>query len=163
VYLAPVSRFNEALEPDVVIVRGSPVMLRKLAAQMGEGALQDTYRDRMEWTALGAGERGLSLRVMLVHAVNYTLSLLNRVKLFSDLTRWLFRRKWVTNIFEKMIRNALADMSMCRNSTVIPYVEDAGNISFFCTGGATWGGNSPRNMTSGFPYHLIKPLLQSRE
>lgn len=159
VYVAPLSRFREGLEPDVVIVRGRPARLRKLAAEMGEGALQDRYRGRIGWTALDVGEEGLSLRVMLVHTLNYSLSLLKRSRRFDEFTRKLFRRESVAKAFERAAKNAVADMSMCRNATVLPYVEDAGNISFFCTGGVTWGGNSPRNMTSGFPYRLIKPLL----
>ena len=159
VYVSPLSRFREGLEPDVVIVRGRPARLRKLAAEMGEGALQDRYLGRIGWTALGLGEKGLSLRVTLVHALNYSLSVLKRSRRFDELTKKLFRRESVAKAFEKAAKNAVADMSMCRNATVLPYIEDAGNISFFCTGGITWGGNSPGNMTSGFPYRLIKPLL----
>ncbi len=159
VYVAPLSRFREGLEPDVVIVRGRPAQLRKLASEMGVGALQDRYRGRIGWTALDVGEGGLSWRVMLVHTLNYSLNLLKRSRRFDELTRKLFRRESVAKAFERAAKNAVADMSMCRNATVLPYAEDAGNISFFCTGGVTWGGNSPRNMTSGFPYRLIKPLL----
>ena len=157
--MAPLARFREGIEPDVVIVRGRPAHLRKLVAEMGEGALQDRYRDRIGWTALGVGDEGLSLGVMPVHALNYSLSLLKRSRRFDELTRKLFRRESVAKAFERVARNAVADMSMCRNANVLPYVEDAGNISFFCTGGVTWGGNSPRNITSGFPYRLIKPML----
>jgi uncharacterized protein (DUF169 family) len=161
VYVAPLSRFREGVEPDVVIVRGRPAQLKKFAADMGQGALQNRYRGRIGWSALGVGvgEKGLSWRVMLVHALNYSLSVLKRSRRFDELTRKLFRKESVSQAFEKAGKNAVADMSMCRNSTVLPYVEDAGNISFFCTGGVTWGGNSPANMTAGFPYRLIKPLL----
>jgi uncharacterized protein (DUF169 family) len=159
IYVAPLSRFSEGVEPDVVIVRGRPAQLKKLAAEIGEGTLQDRYRGRIGWSALGVGEKGLSWRVMLVHALNYSLSLLIRLRFVDELTRKLFRRESVSKAFEKAAKNAVADMSMCRNSTALPYVEDAGNISFFCTGGVTWGGNSPKDMTAGFPYRLIKPLL----
>jgi uncharacterized protein (DUF169 family) len=159
VYVAPLSWFREGVEPDVVIVRGRPAQLKKLAADMGEGSLQGTYRGRIGWSALGVGEKGLSWRVMLVHALNYSLSLLIRIRLVDELIKKYFRRESVSKAFEDAGKNAVADMSMCRNSTVLPYVEDAGNISFFCTGGVTLGGNSPANMTAGFPYRLIKPLL----
>jgi hypothetical protein len=50
-------------------------------------------------------------------------------------------------------------MSVCRNSTVIPFLEDAGNISFFCTGGIAWGCNPPDFLTSGFPYGMIEKVI----
>ncbi len=156
IYLARLDRFREGTEPDVVILRGRPAQLNRLAEELGDSALQRKYRGRIGWTALGVGEGGLSWRVMLVHALNYSLNLLIRMKWFDALVKKVFRKESVSKAFEKAAKNAVADMSMCRNSTVVPYVEDAGNISFFCTGGATWGGNSPRNMTSGFPYRLVK-------
>jgi uncharacterized protein (DUF169 family) len=159
VYLAQLGRYRDGAEPDVVIVRGRPAQLNRLADELGDGALQREYRGRIGWTALGVGEGGLSWRVILVHALNYSLHLLIRIRFIDELIKKVFRKESVSKAFEKAAKNAVADMSMCRNSTVVPCVEDAGNISFFCTGGATWGGNSPRNMTAGFPYRLVKPLL----
>jgi hypothetical protein len=52
----------------------------------------------------------------------------------------------------------MANMSMCRNSFVIPLRENRANISYFCTGGVAWGKNDSRNMTSGFPRHLFVKL-----
>lgn len=92
VYVAPLSRFNEGVEPDVVIVRGRPAQLKKLAANTGEDALQSTYRGRIGWSALGVGQKGPSWRVMLVHALNYSLSLLVRVRLVDRLIKKYFRR-----------------------------------------------------------------------
>jgi len=46
----------------------------------------------------------------------------------------------------------LADMSVCRNSTVVPLLVGRVNVSFFCTGGITWGRNDPDHLTSGWPW-----------
>lgn len=165
VYLAPVDRFGDGVEtagggsgsftPDVVIVRGSPAALRRLASEMGDGVLQERYRGRIGVSALGVGARGLSWRVMLVHALNYPLSVLVRMKFVDRFIKRHFQRESVSRAFERAAKNKVADMSICRNSTAVPHLEDSGNISFFCTGGVTWGGNSPRNMTCGFPYRLF--------
>jgi uncharacterized protein (DUF169 family) len=158
-YLAPLAMFTD-VEPDVVIVRGRPAQLRRLAEGLGEGALSTRYSGQIGRTALGVGERGLSARVMLTHATNRVLGVLKRWKRFDDATRIAFKNPKVTGMFEKMAKNAIADMSMCRNTCIIPYVEDAGNISFFCTGGVTWGGNSPANMTSGYPGRMVPKILE---
>ncbi|MHB8895481.1 MAG: hypothetical protein ACYC99_09945 [Candidatus Geothermincolia bacterium] len=158
VYVAPLSRFDSA--PDVVIVRGRPGQLRDLARRLGEGSLSTTYRGQIGKTAIGVGERGLSARVMLSHVSNRALAVMKHWKRFDDLTRVAFKDYRVTGLFEKVARNAVADMSMCRNSTVLPLVEDAGNISFFCVGGVSWGGNSPVNMTSGYPGRMAGDILE---
>ena len=49
-------------------------------------------------------------------------------------------------------------MSMCRNSTVIPFQKGKANVSYFCTGGIAWGKNKPDNMTSGYPYGIYQKL-----
>ena len=51
-----------------------------------------------------------------------------------------------------VISRAMADMSVCRNSTVIPLLSGQVNVSFFCTGGITWGRNHPQYLTSGWPW-----------
>jgi uncharacterized protein (DUF169 family) len=100
---------------------------------------------------------------MLSRSSNSVLAVLKRWKKFDEATRIAFKDYRVTGLFEKVAKNAVADMSMCRNSTVLPYVEDAGNISFFCTGGVSWGGNSPSNMTSGFPGRMAGAVLEQLE
>lgn len=159
-YVANLGRFVD-LEPDAVIVRGRPAQLKELSERLGEECLSTTYSGRIGWTALGTGEKGLSARVMLTHAANRVLAVLKKWKRFDDLTRIAFRNDKVTGLFEKMARNAVADMSMCRNACVLPYMEDAGNISFFCVGGITWGGNSPANLTSGWPGRMAGPIMEA--
>lgn len=164
IYLARLDRFGRSfaspgggaggIEPDVVIVRARPPALRALAAGMGEGALQQRYRGRIGLSALGVWERGANWRVVLVRALNYSLGVLRRLGWFDSMVKAAFSREAVSRAFEMAARDNVADMSVCRNSTVVPYLEDACNISFFCTGGITWGCNSPRNVTCGFPSRL---------
>ncbi|MFH1149855.1 MAG: DUF169 domain-containing protein [Actinomycetota bacterium] len=161
IYLAPLSGFREGARPDVVIMRGRPEQLRRIAAALPEGSLVERYRGQIGRTALGVGDRGLSARVLLVSATNRLLSALRRWKRFDDLTRTLFKSEKLTGTFERMLRNAMADMSVCRNSSILPYLEDAANISYFCTGGITWGGNSPAHMTCGMPYRLYEEIEDS--
>lgn len=159
VYVAPLAAFKGSA-PDVVIVRGRPGQLRELASALGEGALSKKYAGLIGKTALGVEDRTLSPRKMLSLVSNRAVAALKRSKTFDRLTRTIFKNEKVTAAFEKVLKNALADMSMCRNSTVLPMTEDAGNISFFCTGGVTWGINSPANMTSGWPGRMVPEILE---
>lgn len=158
IYVAPLPRFQGT--PDVLIVRGRPSQLRELAARLGDDTISRRYSGQIGRTAIGVGERGLSARVMLSRVSNRALAVLKRWKRFDDITRIAFKDYRVTGLFEKLAKNAVADMSMCRNATVLPLIEDAGNISFFCVGGVTWGGNSPYNMTSGFPGRFAGDILE---
>ncbi len=160
IYVAPLSRYSEAVEPDVVIVRGRPAQLHQIAAALGQGAMQARFRGQIGRSALGVGEHFLSARVMLNRALNRLLTAFRTSSRFDHVVNVLFRRESVSAAFEKVGKNAVADMSICRNSTVLPHVEDAGNITYFCTGGVTWGGNSPAHMAAGFPFRLIEPLLR---
>jgi hypothetical protein len=49
-------------------------------------------------------------------------------------------------------------MSVCRNSTIIPLLAGQANVSHYCTGGITWGRNSPDHLTSGWPFPLFARL-----
>ncbi len=84
------------------------------------------------------------------------MSYLGSWKRIDDLILAAMKTQVLTSALELLLKRTVADMSMCRNSTVIPLMEDAGNVSFFCVGGISWGGNLPANMTSGFPYKLIE-------
>lgn len=159
VYLAQLSRFSAEAPPDVVIIRGRPGQLHRLSEMAGEGSLQTRYRGQIGRTALGEDDKGVKARALLTHGSNRALARLRNWKRFDDITKVAFRSSKVTGAFEKMAKNVVADMSVCRNSTVLPFLEGAGNISFFCTGGVTWGGNSPANITSGFPYRTVEKIL----
>jgi len=157
-YIAPLSRFPEDAPPDVVIVRGRPTQMKQVMETLGEGVLQRAYYGEMSKTALGVVDRRFSLKVMLSYVSNRVMALLRRWKLFDNLIRAAMSTQVLTGALERVLKHTVADMSMCRNSTVIPLMEDAGNVSFFCVGGISWGGNSPANMTSGFPYGLIESV-----
>ena len=159
VYVAPLSSFPDGVVPDTVIVRGRPAQLREIAEALGPNAMQKKYTGKIGWSALGVGERVLSAKVLLSHASNRLLGLLYRSKWFDAAIMRLTKSEELSARLEKYGKNAVADMSICRNSSVMPYVLDAGNITYFCAGGVTWGGNTPANMSSGYPYRLIEPLL----
>ena len=150
-YIAPLTRFRRGVKPDVVILRGSPEQLRVVTEAVGERALVSKYRGKIGITALGVGESGWNLKVKITHSVNRVLARLRRWEPWDRLTRFAFRSERLSSVLERIIKNTMGDMSMCRNSTVIPYLENAANVSFFCTGGIAWGANQPSHLTSGFP------------
>ncbi|MDD5748164.1 MAG: DUF169 domain-containing protein [Actinomycetota bacterium] len=160
IYLAPLSMFES--EPDVVIIRGEPSLLEEISGRLGEDAIQKRYFGAIGKSAVGLGG-GMSLSVGLTRFANRVLSSLGMIESFRRLTYRLFKSEKVTAVFERLIKGAMADMSVCRNSTVIPYLEDAGNISFFCVGGITWGGNKPWQMTCGFPKRYANDLREMLE
>ncbi len=156
IYIAPLSRFLEDATPVVVIARGRLTQMKRIMEALGEGAFQRPYYGEIGKTALGVVDRRFSFKVMLSYVSNRVMALLRRWKRFDDLIRAALRTQVLTGALEMVLKNTVADMSMCRNSTVIPLMEDAGNVSFFCVGGISWGGNLPANITSGFPYKLIE-------
>jgi hypothetical protein len=157
--LAPMERFPALVlgAPEVVIVQSAPEPLRRMAERVSEAGLWDGHEDRLDRSALPvlSGERVplAPLRRGLIGAVNRVLAPLARFGPFRALTRWLFRSEWVTAGFDALISHTLADMSVCRNSTVVPLLTGRANLSFFCTGGITWGRNNPDHLTSGWPWH----------
>jgi uncharacterized protein (DUF169 family) len=155
-YIAPLAGFRWGVQPDVVILRGSPEQLREITGAIGEQALVSRYRGEIGKTALGVGESRWSLKVKITHTVNRILAWLRRWKSWDRLTRFAFRSERLSSAMERLIRNNMGDMSICRNSTVIPYLEDGANISFFCTGGIAWGANQPSHLTAGFPFEMYE-------
>ena len=93
-------------------------------------------------------------RPWLIGAVNRALAGLARFRPWQALTHRLFRSGLVTAGFDALISRTLADMSICRNSTVVPLLTGRVNLSFFCTGGVTWGRNDPQQLTSGWPWDV---------
>jgi hypothetical protein len=91
------------------------------------------------------------------------LATLRRSQSWDRFTRFAFRSETLLSALEKIIKNTMGDMSICRNSTAIPYLEDAANVSFFCTGGIAWGGNEPSHLTSGVPERLFGRICDRLE
>jgi hypothetical protein len=100
-------------------------------------------------------------RATFIAATNRVLASLARSRRWQGLTRWLFRSRLVTVGFDALISRAMADMSVCRNSTAIPLLSDRANLSFYCTGGITWGRNRPDHLTSGWPWDLFRQAVQA--
>lgn len=165
--LAPLDRFPG--KPEVVVVRARPEVLQEMIHVVGPlGAddrlplLWDGHQDRLDRSAIPllAGER-VTLRRELIGAVNRMLAALARSVRWQTFTRWLFRSNAITAGFDALISRSLADMSVCRNSTVLPLLTGCVNVSFFCTGGITWGGNHPEHLTSGWPWSVLERLRDS--
>lgn len=159
-YLAPIDRFTGKDPPDVVIVRARLEQFRKIAGILGDDAFV-SYRDfSRDETALdvvaGGWKKGFSL--WAIRSVNSALSCLNHISVWEKFTIFLFRSTTATRLLDRAITAFMANMSMCRNSTVIPLMTGKANISFFCTGGIAWGKNLPDFMTGGFPYDIYRRL-----
>jgi hypothetical protein len=149
--VAPVDRFPG--EPEVVVVRARPEVLRPMAHVLGPDALWDGHKGRLDRSALSTlTAEQPSIRQNLVGSVNGALAALARYRRWQAFTHWLFRSRLVTVSFDALISRTLADMSICRNSTAIPLLTGRVNMSFFCTGGITWGRNDPEHLTSGWPW-----------
>jgi hypothetical protein len=99
-------------------------------------------------------------RSSVITATNRVLATLARSHRWQALTRWLFRFRLVTIGFDALISRIMADMSVCRNSTAVPFLTGRANLSFFCTGGITWGRNRPDHLTSGWPWRLYQRAIQ---
>jgi len=157
--LAPLDGFPGT--PEVVIVRQPLAHLRRMADHLGSEQMWAGHGGRLDLSALdllrGGGPRP---RQHLVNLVNHGLAGMARLRPWQQLTHWLFRSRAVTAGFDAVISQALADMSVCRNSTVIPLLTGRVNISYFCTGGITWGHNRPDSLTSGWPWDCY--ILASR-
>jgi uncharacterized protein (DUF169 family) len=147
--------------PDSVIVRTTPNKIATIIKLVGKENFALDYADKLERSALSLFLKNPnSLKVNLTRIVNKTLTQLNLVPGWRKLTVLLFKSQSITLLFDMIIKSMLADMSMCRNSSVIPYKTQKGNVSFFCTGGVAWGNNSQENMTMGFPIDLYRKVAK---
>jgi uncharacterized protein (DUF169 family) len=153
--LAPLDRFPG--EPDVVVVRARPEVLRAMVQRLGRDALWDGHQGRLDRSAVpNLFEGKAASRRGLVRGVNWLLAAWARSDRWQAFTHRLFRSRLATAGFDAVISRSLADMSVCRNSTAIPLLTGCANISFYCTGGITWGRNHPGQLTSGWPWPLFQ-------
>ena len=170
--LAPLDRFPG--EPELVLVRGSSDLLQELVRALGPDQLWDEplrggHRRRLDRSALflfdpapsTPGKDRAGGRIAFIARTNRALATLARSRRWQALTRWLFRSRLVTAGFDALISRTMADMSVCRNSTAIPLLSGRANVSFFCTGGITWGQNRPDHLTSGWPWPLFQQAIQA--
>jgi hypothetical protein len=153
--LAPLDRFPG--DPQVVLVRATPQVLRQAIQRLDQREIWQGHGGRLDRSALpfliGPGdEQPLPApRHHLIAAVNRALASIADNHRWQTLTRRLFRSGLITAGFDALISRALADMSVCRNATIIPLLTDRANASFFCTGGITWGHNQADHLISGWP------------
>jgi len=155
--LAPLDRFPGA--PDVVLLRTTRQVLDSLVRIVGRDRLWQGHGGRVEWSvaSLFSGGR-FTFRYRAVQQTNAVLAFLARSRRWQAVTHRLFRSRLTTAAYDAIISRTLADMSMCRNSTVIPLKTGQVNVSFFCSGGITWGLNHPDHLTSGWPWAVFQGL-----
>ncbi len=160
VYLAPIDMIDPAVTPDIVMIRTTPENHRAIIGVLGWEAFIDDSGLGQDVTALstfrGNPPRGLS--GWLIRNVNTWLDRLNRFDGWHKLTTIVFKSRMITRIFDRFIATFMANMSMCRNSLAVPLVMGKANISYFCTGGISWGKNASLNMTAGFPFSIYQQL-----
>lgn len=157
VLVAPITWFKDLPPPDVVIIRALPREISKVLAALNPTDSALPIADRIDVSALkmfmSNDKNAAALRIL---RVNRILDVLNRSEAWRTFTKMLFRRSWTTYLYNIVLRRYLANMSICRNTTVIPFLTEKVNVSFFCTGGITWGGNHPKNLVCGMPYDLYR-------
>jgi hypothetical protein len=160
VLLAPVFRFGNHNPPDVVLIRATRTELKKIIDALGLENCAADLAGRLDRSALEIfSPGGNHIAKTRIQVVNKTLAALNRSGEWRKFTKWAFKRKWATYIFDILLDRYLANMSICRNSTVIPYLSGKANISYFCTGGISWGLNKPDHLTCGMPFDLYESLV----
>jgi len=161
--LAPLDQFAAWQgEPEVVLLRTTRQALDSLIRMVGRDQVWQGHGGRLEWSAtpLFSGGR-FTFHYRAVQHTNEALAFLARSRRWQAVTHWLFRSRLITASYDALISRTLADMSICRNSTVIPWQTGQVNVSFFCTGGITWGLNNPDHMTSGWPWTVFQRLRGS--
>jgi len=158
--LAPLDQFPG--EPDVVLLRTTRQVLVSLIRIAGRDQLWQGHGGQLavSVTPLFSGGR-YTFHYRAIQATNAALAFLARSRYWQAVTHWLFRSHLATAGYDALISRTLADMSICRNSTVIPRQTGQVNISFFCSGGITWGLNNPDHMTSGWPWPVFQRLRGS--
>jgi hypothetical protein len=158
VLLAPLDAFPAGHQPEVVILQGPAGTLWKLFKDMDREDWAVEWASEIARSALGLELDGLpQWKIKAVSLINRGLAKLTPHPAWQRFTRVAFRSKAVSHLFEVIFNPFQASMSVCRNSTVIPYLTGKANLSFFCAGGITWGSNPSTHMTCGVPYSLLNP------
>ena len=161
ILLARIDRVPDGVSPDVVILRGPLAALRPLFVAVGMERTATEFIDK--WRVAASALALLSDKGEVVDSrahriIRRVLGRLRPLPAWKRLTAVLFKSGLVTRGFDQVIKRTMADMSMCRNSTVIPYLTGKANLSFFCTGGIAWGMNDPDLLTSGWPIDLYREI-----
>ncbi len=164
IYAFPLGQKNEEdFKPDLVIVRNSTGLIATMFEELAGGRLEGPYAYRFDMSALAAVER--EKVVLRAGAVKFFNSLIYRLKgrrWFRKTADIALKSPAACYLFDKFIARFLADMSVCRNSTVIPVLKERANCSYFCSGAIFWGGNDPASMTAGIPYDYYCRLSRTK-
>lgn len=165
VYIASIDLFDNTVTPDVVIIRTNPYNFNLIFQYLGKELFIDPAHYNRDATALSFyhGNPARGVNGMMLKWFNRFLDSMNRFSWWQKFTEFLFTSTTISRIFDKFITRYLANMSMCRNSTVIPLKTGKVNISNFCAGGIAWGKNSASQMTAGFPYHIYRKIAHLLE
>ncbi|MFO8055991.1 MAG: hypothetical protein R6V10_01675, partial [bacterium] len=107
-------------DPDVVILRTDREEFARLIDMAPAGRVFGRGHgvDRTAVPLL-LGKR--SFRSGLIRASNRLLERLGRNSAWHRFTVWAFRREWTSRALNYVLDRSMANMSMCRNSSVIPY------------------------------------------
>ena len=161
-FIAPLSAFSGLdITPDLVIIRDEPETLKKLIAEAGKENCAMHISGEMDKSTLGVLlDEKFPVKSLLTENANKILSGLSNKRWWYRLTEVMFSNTYTCDIFDRVISSFMSDMSICRNSTVIPYQTGKVNVSHFCTGGIAWGLNNPSHMTAGFPLGIFNSLSQ---
>ena len=161
ILLSRIDRVPDGVSPDVVLLRGPLMALKPLLAAVGAERTATEFIDKWRVAASALAllsEKGEVVDSRANRVIRRVLGRLRPLPAWKKMTAVLFRSGLVTRSFDRVIRRTMADMSMCRNSTAIPYLTGKVNLSFFCTGGIAWGMNDPDLLTSGWPIDLYREI-----
>ncbi len=164
IYAFPLGQKNEEdFQPDLVIVRDSPGLIAAIFEELAYSRLKGPYAQRFEMSALAAIDgKKVVLRTGAVKFFNRLIYRLKGRHWFRKTADMALKSPAACYLFDKFIARFLADMSVCRNSTVIPALKERANCSYFCSGAIFWGGNDPCFMTAGIPYDYYCRLSRTK-
>ncbi len=157
IYAFPLEQRNEeTLQPDLVIVRDRPSLIATMFKELADGRLEGPHAYRFDTSALAVIYREKAVpRAGAVKIFNRLIYHLKGRRWFRKTAEFALKSPPACYLFDKFIARFLADMSVCRNSTVIPALKEKANCSYFCSGAIFWGGNDPAYMTAGISYDLF--------
>lgn len=144
------------IQPDLVIIRNKPDIIKRALEQLADGRLEGAYMRRFDMSALAVidGKRA-GPRAGAVKVCNRLVCRLKRYGRVRQVAEVALQSPAACYLLDKIIALFLANMSVCRNSTVIPALKERANCSHFCSGAIFWGGNDPASMVAGIPYDLF--------
>lgn len=163
ILIGPLSFFQEnRLNPVIVLIRGTPLVHQQILKTLGIHHYLSITSSLLHLSAVQFFKGRISiLKITFLQLLNTCVSFIQKYPILEQVTYQLFQSTIVSFIVDFFLIRMASDMSMCRNSTVVPYTTGKGNISFFCIGGITWGKNNPREMTSGYPYELFEKVANN--